>query len=257
MPTDRRGLVSCTWTQPGAPRTRGLGLSPVATSPLSERGHPAEPVSHSTASTWPTPTRPAMHGEPWDAQNRTIYMPQPAPLAQLRAARIRRSSKETPSPVTLRVHAGHRVTSRIRLHESCAGGCDCPSRSERGKLAHDELVRVIDHLSKLVVVDGAVQLHGVPVALVLVVAGGDRGEPGAQLGRKVRIAFEVHPARPFIERHEGEMRPPTLSRRRRHRDGPWCKLQARGVGHPDRRRLSRDDPLGNDDEADAARALTP
>ena len=39
----------------------------------------------------------------------------------------------------------------------------------------------------------------------------------------------------------------------------WCRLgllvvraQARGVGHPDRRRLSPDDPLGNDD-GDAAR----
>jgi hypothetical protein len=63
---------------------------------------------------------------------------------------------------------------------------------------------VVDHLSKLVVLDGAVQLHGVPVALVRVVAGADRGESGAQLERKVRIALEVHAARSPIEHDERE-----------------------------------------------------
>jgi hypothetical protein len=37
--------------------------------------------------------------------------------------------------------------------------------------ADDEFIGVVDHFSKLGVFDGAVQLDGVPVALVLVVAG--------------------------------------------------------------------------------------
>jgi hypothetical protein len=73
-----------------------------------------------------------------------------------------------------------------------------------GELAHDQLIGVVDHLSKLVVLDGPVQLHGVPVALVRVVAGAHRGEASAKLERKIRIALEVQAAWIAIEQDERE-----------------------------------------------------
>jgi type IV secretory pathway protease TraF len=50
----------------------------------------------------------------------------------------------------------------------------------------DELIGVVDHIAELVVVDRAVQLDGVPVALVLVVAGTNRGIHRPQLERRDR-----------------------------------------------------------------------
>lgn len=63
---------------------------------------------------------------------------------------------------------------------------------------------MVDHLSKLVIVDRTVQFHGVPMAFVLVVAGANRGVHGTQFEREPRIALEIHASRIPIERHESE-----------------------------------------------------
>jgi hypothetical protein len=70
--------------------------------------------------------------------------------------------------------------------------------------ADDELVGVVNHLSKLVIFDGAVELDGVPVALVEVVAGANRLVHGAQLERPIRVALEAHAAGIACKRDESE-----------------------------------------------------
>jgi len=72
------------------------------------------------------------------------------------------------------------------------------------QLPHNELVRVIDHLAKLIVGYRTIQFHGVPMALVLVIAGTNRSVPDAQVHRNIRIALEVDAALIPVERHEGE-----------------------------------------------------
>ncbi len=59
------------------------------------------------------------------------------------------------------------VGSRLRLGRFGAEG----SLSSLGQATNDQLIRVVDHLLYLVVCQAAVQLHGVPVRLVHVVAG--------------------------------------------------------------------------------------
>jgi hypothetical protein len=61
---------------------------------------------------------------------------------------------------------------------------------------------VINHLSKLFVVDRSVEVDGIPVALVLVVARTNGRVSSPQLERQSRVTLEVHAARVPLERHK-------------------------------------------------------
>jgi hypothetical protein len=63
---------------------------------------------------------------------------------------------------------------------------------------------VIDHLSKLVVVDRTVEIDGVPVALVLVVSRANGGVSSPQLERQPGVTLEVDAARIPVERDQSE-----------------------------------------------------
>jgi hypothetical protein len=69
---------------------------------------------------------------------------------------------------------------------------------------------VFDHLADVLCVDGAVQVDGVPVTLVRVVAGSDGGVSRAQLQHQGRVALEGHAARAAQEGDQREHPTPDL-----------------------------------------------
>jgi hypothetical protein len=70
--------------------------------------------------------------------------------------------------------------------------------------AYDEIVGVVDHFSKFVLLDRAVQIHGIPVALIRVIAGANGWVSGAQVERQIWITLQVHAPRLPLERHQSE-----------------------------------------------------
>ena len=75
-------------------------------------------------------------------------------------------------------------------------------RAARGRPGDDQVVGVLDQAAHHVVLDRPVEVDGVPVPLVLVVAGPDPGVRRPQLERSRRVALEVDD-RVVIERAPG------------------------------------------------------
>ena len=69
---------------------------------------------------------------------------------------------------------------------------------------HDQIVGMIDHFFHLSFRDAAAQLDRVPVLLVHVITRLHLFVAIAQLEREIRIAFQIHPRRHFVEGRQGE-----------------------------------------------------
>ena len=94
------------------------------------------------------------------------------------------------------------------------GCCQRHLRADRTRQpSDDQVVGVRDQAPHDVVIDRAVEVHGVPVPLVLVVAGSDPGVRRAQLERLCGVALEVDGPRLAGERHQREHLAPHLDHR--------------------------------------------
>lgn len=94
---------------------------------------------------------------------------------------------------------GTRSSRRKRAPRSCA-----QQASRQWPSAIDQVVGILDEAAHDVALDRAVEVHGVPVPLILVVAGPDPGICRAQLQRPCRVALEVDGPGLLRERYQRE-----------------------------------------------------
>lgn len=72
------------------------------------------------------------------------------------------------------------------------------------KPAHDQVVRVVDHFTQFVVIDRTVELDGIPMTLVQVIARTNGRVACAPLQSESRVALETDVTGVSVQRDEGE-----------------------------------------------------
>src|SRR5688572_8532892 len=119
--------------------------------------------------------------------------------------RFRRSERSAIRRRPSRRTSGRRLlnleTSCRRIRVGCPAELLAGSSRER---ADDEVVGVLDQVADELVRQAAVERDRVPVALVQVVAGANRGIAGAQRDGELGLALDAHVERRSAERADGE-----------------------------------------------------